>query len=85
MAGPVSGAGEVQALADRLRAAVAASELTAGATLVALRCSIGVSCSAPADDVDALIHKADQALYVAKMLGRDRTAWHEEAPAGAAG
>jgi diguanylate cyclase (GGDEF)-like protein len=83
VAGPVTAASEVQALADRLRATVAGSELIAGSTLVALRCSIGLSCSAPGDDVDALVHKADQALYAAKTLGRDRSAWHEQAAAGA--
>jgi diguanylate cyclase (GGDEF)-like protein len=85
VAGSSTGHGEVQALADRLREAVAASELLAGGDVIALRCSIGVSCSLPGDDVDVLVHKADQALYAAKSLGRDRTAWHQEAAAGAAG
>ncbi len=85
VAGPVAGDDEVQGLAERLREAVASSELSAGTTLVALRCSIGAACSTPADDVDALVHKADQALYAAKTLGRDRTAWHQGVAAGAAG
>jgi diguanylate cyclase (GGDEF)-like protein len=70
---------EVQALADRLRRTVAASLLHNGGELIPLRCSIGVSCSEPEDDADSLIHKADQALYAAKTLGRDRSAWHESA------
>ena len=78
VAGPAAAHDEVQALADRLRRTVAASRLAVGAELVPLRCSIGVSYSAPDDDVDSLIHKADQALYVAKQLGRDRSAWHED-------
>jgi diguanylate cyclase (GGDEF)-like protein len=85
VAGPIDGAPEVQALADRLRTAVASSELMSGSVRVPLRCSIGVACSAPGDDVDALVHKADQALYAAKTRGRDRTAWHEAAAAGASG
>jgi diguanylate cyclase (GGDEF)-like protein len=82
VAGPVAGDDEVQGLADRLREAVAGSALCAGTTVVALRCSIGAACSTPADDVDALVHKADQALYAAKTLGRDRTAWHQGVAAG---
>jgi diguanylate cyclase (GGDEF)-like protein len=85
VAGGSTGLGEMQALADRLRRAVAASELMAGGKVIPLRCSIGVSCSSGDDDVDALVHKADQALYAAKTLGRDRTAWHQEAASGAAG
>ncbi len=79
VAGPAAAHDEVQALADRLRRTVAASRLAVGAELVPLHCSIGVSYSAPDDDVDSLVHKADQALYVAKQLGRDRSAWHEDA------
>jgi diguanylate cyclase (GGDEF)-like protein len=82
VAGPVAADDEVPALAERLREAVASSELFAGTTVVPLHCSIGAACSTPADDVDALVHKADQALYAAKTLGRDRTAWHQGVAAG---
>ncbi len=81
VAGAIDGTHEIQALADRLRHAVASCELISGDALIPLRCSIGLACSAPGDDVDALVHKADQALYAAKALGRDRTAWHEGAAA----
>ncbi len=81
VAGTAGEHGEVQMLADRLRGAVAATRLTAGDEVIALRCSIGVSCSEPADDVDSLIHNADQALYAAKAQGRDRSSWHASASA----
>jgi diguanylate cyclase (GGDEF)-like protein len=81
VAGAAGQHGEVQVLADRLRGAVAASRLAVAGVLIPLRCSIGVSCSDPADDVDSLIHKADLALYAAKTRGRDRSAWHESTPA----
>ncbi|HET9442249.1 MAG TPA: sensor domain-containing diguanylate cyclase, partial [Acidimicrobiales bacterium] len=59
---------EAREVADRLRAAV--SDRVAGVTL-----SAGVA-SFPGDagDVDALVAAADQALYRAKRLGRNRTA-----------
>ncbi len=67
---------EVQALADRLHRAVAECSLTADLLSVPLRCSIGTASSEAGDDVESLVHKADQALYAAKREGRDRTCWY---------
>jgi diguanylate cyclase (GGDEF)-like protein len=84
VAGPAAAHQEVQALADRLRDGVAAEQLAAGDTIIPLRCSIGMSYSESVDDVDSLVQKADQALYTAKMGGRDRSAWHELSAASGA-
>ncbi len=74
--GPIHDHGDVQALADRLHRAVAESTLEADQLSVALQCSIGVALSEPGDNVESLIHKADQALYSAKNEGRNQTRWH---------
>ena len=74
--GPIHDHGDVQALADRLHRAVAESTLEADRLSVALQCSIGVALSEPGDNVESLIHKADQALYSAKNEGRNQTRWH---------
>ncbi len=74
--GPVHDHGDVQALADRLHRAVAETGLETERLSVALQCSIGVALSEPGDNVESLIHKADQALYAAKKEGRNQTRWH---------
>jgi diguanylate cyclase (GGDEF)-like protein len=59
--------------AERLRAAVEASAFQARGTPVALRVSVGVAALVhAADDFDALVRRADQALYEAKRRGRNR-------------
>jgi diguanylate cyclase (GGDEF)-like protein len=67
-----------QLAAERLRAAVAARALPHAASEVAphVTLSIGVAQFDPAtmDRFDALLHRADEALYRAKRLGRDRVA-----------
>jgi diguanylate cyclase (GGDEF)-like protein len=67
-----------QLAAERLRAAVTARALPHAASEVAphVTLSIGVAQFDPAtmDRFDALLHRADEALYRAKRLGRDRVA-----------
>ncbi|MGL4315759.1 MAG: sensor domain-containing diguanylate cyclase [Pseudomonas sp.] len=63
-----------QALAERIRSAVAALQLACQGAPVQLGVSIGLACSS-ADrplDVQALLHAADQALYAAKQSGRNQ-------------
>jgi diguanylate cyclase (GGDEF)-like protein len=75
---------EIQALAERAHAAVTGCSLQADGQVIPLRCSIGIGLSEPGDDVEALVHRADQALYGAKTGGRDRICWQPAAPSLAA-
>jgi two-component system, cell cycle response regulator len=60
--------------ADKLRALLADTPVTAGATSIPIRASIGVAAwSAAMRSPSALYAAADEALYRAKDLGRDRT------------
>ena len=64
------------ALAERLRAAVAALRLVNHA--VTMTVSAGVSEVLPGENtVDAALSRADQALYAAKRTGRNRVAFHD--------
>lgn len=61
------------ALAERLRAAVAATPVTIDGESLALSVSIGVGFVLPGDTaIDAAQRRADRALYAAKDAGRDR-------------
>jgi diguanylate cyclase (GGDEF)-like protein len=60
-------------LAERLRQHVAAEVFTAGATPFRVTCSVGVAQFTDArEKVADLLQAADEALYRAKALGRDR-------------
>lgn len=74
--GPVESREDVEALADRLRDAVSEIVLTVDERSVPLRCSVGIAMSDPGDNVESLIHKADQALYEGKTAGRNRSRWY---------
>lgn len=63
------------ACAERLRAAVV--EASAGATTVSIGAGISAS---PTEDGDGLLRRADRAMYLAKVGGRDRVALASEAP-----
>jgi diguanylate cyclase (GGDEF)-like protein len=58
--------------AERLRERVAQTPLRHEAAELALEVSIGLASAAPGDDVDALLRRADRALYAAKHQGRNR-------------
>lgn len=61
------------AAAERLREAVAQVRVPAGTELIAPTASVGVACLSPGDaGFDALLIRADHALYQAKSQGRDR-------------
>ncbi|PKN58587.1 MAG: hypothetical protein CVU56_04915 [Deltaproteobacteria bacterium HGW-Deltaproteobacteria-14] len=61
------------AIAEKLRAAVTGADLEALAVSSPVTISLGVACHAPGETPDQLFQRADQALYLAKQRGRDRT------------
>jgi diguanylate cyclase (GGDEF)-like protein/PAS domain S-box-containing protein len=63
---------EAKALASRLRAAVARTELSTPRGPMRVTMSVGVACFVPGDDVSALAARADAAMYAAKRAGRNR-------------
>jgi diguanylate cyclase (GGDEF)-like protein len=70
---PDTGRQDALLLAERLRAALEATSHTVEGRTFTATVSIGVAISGQASaDLDALLDAADQALYRAKMLGRNR-------------
>lgn len=59
-------------LAERLRAAVAATAVATATEPVRLTVSVGVAERGPDDGLDDLLRRADRRLYLAKQAGRDR-------------
>ena len=71
---PETSGHEAVAAADKLRAHLGSSPVAVGTTSVAIRASIGVAAwSGTMRTAADLYAAADQALYRAKDLGRDRT------------
>lgn len=70
---PETELGAAVEVANRLRQSLAAQEISLGKTSLTVTVSIGVAALHPEDtDVDALLHRADTALYQAKQSGRNR-------------
>ncbi|HEX5047233.1 MAG TPA: GGDEF domain-containing protein [Gammaproteobacteria bacterium] len=61
---------------ERLRQRIV--ELSPPSLSTAVTISVGVSGSAPGDDVGALVQRADEAMYAAKTRGRNRIEVHGE-------
>lgn len=74
-----SGLPQAMTVAERVRAAVAGATVPAVGGAPAVTASIGVTeLTADAADLDALLGRADQALYRAKREGRNRAcAWQD--------
>lgn len=63
-----------QAVAERLRATVAARPATTHQGSRTLTISLGLTLCIPGDSPDTVLHRADQAMYQAKEQGRNRVA-----------
>jgi diguanylate cyclase (GGDEF)-like protein len=75
---------DAAAAAERARAAFAAASAKGDAQHVPATVSIGVASGAPMTAIEALIARADAALYQAKSKGRNRVETAEETDGGAA-
>jgi diguanylate cyclase (GGDEF)-like protein len=65
-------------LADRILRKVTGQIATIGDTQIVVSCSIGIAISEPLDtEIDSIIHRADMALYWAKVHGRGQAVWFE--------
>jgi diguanylate cyclase (GGDEF)-like protein len=65
-------------LADRIVKKVSGQIATIGDTSIVVGCSIGITISKPSDvEIDSIIHRADMALYWAKMHGRGQAVWSD--------
>ena len=70
---PETGEADALELAERLRAALAASPVQVGEDAIRITASFGVAMLGAGDrDGDSLFHRADQAMYAAKQAGRNR-------------
>ena len=58
--------------AETLRQKIAEQQIDMGSVKINLSCSFGVSEWRTADDIDLLLRRADDALYLAKKTGRNR-------------
>jgi diguanylate cyclase (GGDEF)-like protein len=72
---------DARAVAERLRAGVAAASVPFGDRALAVTVSAGLALWPPAAEFGAVLRRADAALYEAKRLGRDRVVDFEGAPA----
>ncbi|MFO0995333.1 MAG: PleD family two-component system response regulator [Alphaproteobacteria bacterium] len=70
---PSAEAASASAVAERIRETAAATPIEIpGEQPIAVTLSIGIAVSEPADSVDALLRRSDEALYAAKAGGRNR-------------
>jgi diguanylate cyclase len=74
---PGTAIGEAEELAERVRQSVEARRFHCSGTDLHVTISLGVAQLCKDEDVAALIHRADEALYAAKKAGRNRVCWHD--------
>lgn len=75
-----AGKEEASALAERLRTAIETLQVDVGGARIAVTVSVGsvtLAECAEKDDGQALLARADQRLYLAKLAGRNRTVDHD--------
>lgn len=69
---PDTDSGGALQVAEKLRAAMADSAMAAGGNRISQTISLGVASFRDGDDIDAVVRRADEALYRAKRNGRNR-------------
>lgn len=69
---PNAGSAGTRAVAERLRGLVASQPVVTDRGPIGLTVSIGATQYVPGDSSDALLHRADEAMYLAKEHGRNR-------------
>jgi diguanylate cyclase (GGDEF)-like protein len=75
---PGTGRATAAAVAERLREAVARTPLAVGEDRIDLTASVGGTIVGAADgDLDAVLQRADRALYAAKAAGRNRVVFSD--------
>lgn len=72
MSRPDVGPAEIEALAERLRLAVARTPVRLGENSLKVTISLGASFAGGSGDIGALLSRVDAALYAAKGDGRNR-------------
>lgn len=75
---PWTGANEARAIAERIRFNIAGTPISHRSHRLAVSASIGISYSPTPDSLDQLVEYADQALYQAKAMGRNRVILHQK-------
>ena len=68
---------EIEALAERIRHLVAASEVEVEGTRLGVTVSIGATGAMFSDTVETVVERADEAMYRSKREGRNRTTFVE--------
>ncbi|MCU0658380.1 MAG: diguanylate cyclase [Polyangiaceae bacterium] len=70
---PETGGSDASAILERILQALRAAPLETTKTPIEVRCSAGLACwSGPAESLQSLVGRADEALYLAKQQGRNR-------------
>lgn len=69
---PATHVDEAQAVAERLRSQVAAQVCTSGQQVIPVTMTVGVTEMRAAESIEAVIARADAALYRGKIAGRNR-------------
>ncbi len=80
---PDSGFEDVFMLAERIRADIKAHPLAESDLITAIKVTVSLGIASMLDtdiSVDNMIKRADDGLYKAKNLGRDRVAWIDDIP-----
>jgi diguanylate cyclase len=67
-------------IADRIRKTISTAEVPWEGNALSVTVSVGVAALSRFDDVETLIKRADEAMYIAKREGRNRTALASHTP-----